>query len=1047
MSADRESPQGRTPNDDETQSQAAFVGTRVDGVVEGVAFGWVRLRRGVDAESLVATVDGVERDLRLFPRTSESATVDAAFTFRVKGVRPAPGCPVALELRHAPTGELAPGMPWVADVEDRYGHVDGVAGTSLVGWASRGDGLAAELELVVDGQVAARTRASRVRRDMLAWDIGSKPVGFEIELPDAVFDGAPHSLAVRFADGGSTLAGGLPAFRYAPLGAFDRVAPDCVEGWLLNPDSLDAPIELELFAGGESVSRGENVLPRTDVRALHGRLRTGFCLRVPAKRVEEGEPQFLELRLRGRPIRALGAPLAVVPRTEVLAYLERVATRSLVEHSSATPLDGALDAWFRTTAIPSLLAEVRDRLREGSRHAVIGHAGVVDTPKASERRPVAVVVPVYRGLDETRACLESVLRASGSTPFRLVVVNDASPEPELTAWLRTFAESDSRILLVENRVNLGFVGTVNRGMALAPQSDVVMLNADTEVPDGWLDALVRVADAHPEIGTITPLSNRATICSVPRSNVDNDMPPGMDVNAMHRLCVERNGDEAVDIPTGVGFCMYVRRATLDEVGELDAALWNKGYGEENDFCFRARARGWRNVAATGCFVLHHGSVSFGAEKSVHVAANLAQLNRIYPDYDPRIGRFVDDDPMRIARTRINLALLQRQQRPRVLHLVHDLGGGTDTAVKQIAQRLSDEGMGSLIARPWGEDGLRILDEEAEHDLVFDLGREGSLVDAALAALDIRLVHLHHAMGVDARIFAHADKLAVPRVASVHDYHWVCPRVNLLDAHGRFCDLPEASTCDACVRAAPVGPEVEDELETVGYRVAEYREAHLRRLRAAATVLCPSEDTATRMRRAYPELPVVARPHPDRRRKLDLLPEGFDRDAVVVIGAIGPNKGFESLRRLVEHAEEAGSALRFFVAGYTCDDSAFMTRSNVRILGRYDEKTLPGQLLEARAKVALFLSPWPETYAYTLSEALAFGLYPVALDLGAMPERIDAVEWGQVISHRSTPSEMLAALMAARDQVRQARAAYTYTGSSYGSLWQDYYGQPALPVAR
>ena len=73
-----------------------------------------------------------------------------------------------------------------------------------------------------------------------------------------------------------------------------------------------------------------------------------------------------------------------------------------------------------------------------------------------------------------------------------------------------------------------------------------------------------------------------------------------------------NGGEAIDVPVGVGFCMYIRRDCLDDVGLFRADLFAQGYGEENDFCLRARHLGWRHVAATGVFVAHIGGQSFGA---------------------------------------------------------------------------------------------------------------------------------------------------------------------------------------------------------------------------------------------------------------------------------------------------------------------------------------------------------------------------------------------------------------------------------------------------
>ena len=88
----------------------------------------------------------------------------------------------------------------------------------------------------------------------------------------------------------------------------------------------------------------------------------------------------------------------------------------------------------------------------------------------------------------------------------------------------------------------------------------------------------------------------------------------------------------MDVPVAVGFCMYMRRDCLDAVGLLREDLWAQGYGEENDWCLRARHRGWRHVAAPGCFVAHEGGASFGTARQHLLARNGALLERLHPGY-------------------------------------------------------------------------------------------------------------------------------------------------------------------------------------------------------------------------------------------------------------------------------------------------------------------------------------------------------------------------------------------------------------------------------
>ena len=136
-----------------------------------------------------------------------------------------------------------------------------------------------------------------------------------------------------------------------------------------------------------------------------------------------------------------------------------------------------------------------------------------------------------------------------------------------------------------------------------------------------------------DIGTVTPLSNDATILSYPNPAGRNALPDVAETARLAGAARRVNGGEAIDVPVGVGFCMYIRRACLDAVGLFRADLFAQGYGEENDFCLRARHLGWRHVAATGVFVAHIGGQSFGTAARHLRARNSALLERLHPGYD------------------------------------------------------------------------------------------------------------------------------------------------------------------------------------------------------------------------------------------------------------------------------------------------------------------------------------------------------------------------------------------------------------------------------
>jgi len=204
---------------------------------------------------------------------------------------------------------------------------------------------------------------------------------------------------------------------------------------------------------------------------------------------------------------------------------------------------------------------------------------------------IDIIVPVYNAADDLKRCVDSILRCTDGD-YRLLLIDDASPDPAIGAY---FEEIQSRGLpqvhCVSSENNIGFTLTANRGMSSARAgADVVLLNSDTIVTLGWLDKLVRCAQSDPCIGTVTPFSNNAEICSLPRFCENNPWPPERDTEPMVRALELAAVPSYPELPTGVGFCLYIRRTLIDSIGAFDP-VFGLGYGEENDFCMRAACAG------------------------------------------------------------------------------------------------------------------------------------------------------------------------------------------------------------------------------------------------------------------------------------------------------------------------------------------------------------------------------------------------------------------------------------------------------------------------
>jgi len=328
--------------------------------------------------------------------------------------------------------------------------------------------------------------------------------------------------------------------------------------------------------------------------------------------------------------------------------------------------------------------------RQCGPHDRLPGPGSYGAPEATAAGAATVIVPIYADFAATRACVESLL-AQMPERSRVMLVNDASPDEDIHKYLVNL-RSDERVDILTNERNLGFVGAVNRALSEVRHGDIVLLNADTIVPLGFVDRLAAVAHSSPQIGTVTPLSNNGEFTSFPVPNTQNPLPSLADIIAIDRVAARVNADRIVDIPNGIGFCLFVTRACLDAIGFL-SNRYDRGYLEDVDFCLRARERGFRNVCAPSIYVGHAGSRSFGSEKRSLVVRNLAVAERRFPTYRSECAAFVTLDPLRASRQAIERAMPSCDREPLLL-LTGE--GAVAAAAHERARQIEASGRRALV---------------------------------------------------------------------------------------------------------------------------------------------------------------------------------------------------------------------------------------------------------------------------------------------------------------------------------------------------------------
>ena len=246
----------------------------------------------------------------------------------------------------------------------------------------------------------------------------------------------------------------------------------------------------------------------------------------------------------------------------------------------------------------------------------------VERTRGQAAREVDIVVCVHNALDDVRRCLESVERTRGEDRHRLIIVDDGSDEPT-AEHLRRFAGSAVNCELLRNDDACGYPGAANRGLSSSTGDLVILLNSDTIVTDDWVEKLCDAVFSAPGAGIVGPLSNAASYQSIPGilgtqgQTAVNALPPGLTPDDMNRWCERWATDGILPlVPLIHGFCLGVTREVIDTIGYLDDRSFPKGYGEENDYCFRATQAGFSLVVAVHTYVFHAKSKSYTEQERV-----------------------------------------------------------------------------------------------------------------------------------------------------------------------------------------------------------------------------------------------------------------------------------------------------------------------------------------------------------------------------------------------------------------------------------------------
>ena len=239
-------------------------------------------------------------------------------------------------------------------------------------------------------------------------------------------------------------------------------------------------------------------------------------------------------------------------------------------------------------------------------------------PAEGEQAPgrTDVVVLSYGEADRTVECFDALKRTAFR--YRLVWVDNGNDHAHRGQVFPAFERHVDRLYL-QLEENQGFVGGVNhalRTLAADPERGrfLVLLNNDTTPTTAWLQRLHQALASDPKLGAVNPITDapsaqgfRNFYRGAARPSVFGQLPQidfeAMDDEEKARFLWEQNGTRIHASEMIAFFATLFRTEVFEEVGLLDEAF-GEGLGDDDDYCHRMAAAGWRTGVVPGVFVSH-----------------------------------------------------------------------------------------------------------------------------------------------------------------------------------------------------------------------------------------------------------------------------------------------------------------------------------------------------------------------------------------------------------------------------------------------------------
>ncbi|MFN7140716.1 MAG: glycosyltransferase, partial [Limisphaerales bacterium] len=518
------------------------------------------------------------------------------------------------------------------------------------------------------------------------------------------------------------------------------------------------------------------------------------------------------------------------------------------------------------------------------------------------------------------------------------------------------------------------------------KDDLILLRPGTELPPSWDARLKWTAYSNSRIGIASPLCNEAPLFSALPENTRTLA----DLETYNRIAYWRGPKLTYEMPFYLAACAYIKRSALNQipVEERDEALsspWKT--------CYALSSLGFMNV------LCNHLVVRSKAE-------NIG-VDGFPPSEEVEVTKIRRGHPLFSFRNQVAEKIKRKVQHKPIpgikdgtvqLHLMHGWGGGLEHWVRSYCK--ADQKRKNLILKPagnWGAFGEALLlyeNVDAKEPIArWDFTRP--IRGTAITHFEYKtaLQEIIRKYGVDyiivSSLIGHsldALETGVDTAFVCHDFYPFCPAITI--HFNQVCTSCDRERLASCFQQNEMNRFFKNlsvaEWLPLRKRFTELVQEHSIRF------ITPTDSVREHLVELQPALEVASfttiahgmdSRFPIRRQNRSNPGEKL---RIVILGSLALQKGYNlfkaSFRELLNYAD-------IFLLG--CGDEGMeFEMPGICVFRSYKQEELPGLLDKISPDCGLLLSIWPETFSYTLSELMQFGIPPIATNLGAFRNKIE-----------------------------------------------------------